>query len=263
MNRITSRQSAVVQRYRAAARRGGDALLLDGAHLVAEALAAGLHLHHVIVSDEARQRTDVAQLVDRHATAGVDVTAATAGAAAACSPVRTPSGVVALASRPGHAATRMFQDSRSLVVIACDLQDPGNMGALARVSEASGASGLVCAGTSADPFGWKALRGSMGSALRLPIAITDDAGRAIAEARRDGCRILAAVPRGGELLYEADLTAPCAILIGGEGPGLDDATLAQADRRIAIPMASPVESLNATVSAAIILYEAVRQRGIR
>ena len=151
--------------------------------------------------------------------------------------------------------------SEALVVIAVDVQDPGNVGAIARVTEAAGATGLVMAGASADPFSWKALRGSMGSALRLPIAAGQNAEQAIANARSKGCRIVATVPRGGTDVSAAKLTGPLAVLIGGEGQGLSPAVVADADERVTIPMKPPVESLNTAVTAALILYEARRQRG--
>ena len=97
----------------------------------------------------------------------------------------------------------MFAGHRPLVLIACDVQDPGNLGAIVRVAEAAGATGLIAAGACADPFGWKALRGSMGSALRLPIAIARHVEEAVAEARRHGCRVVATVPRGGRSLFDA------------------------------------------------------------
>jgi TrmH family RNA methyltransferase len=146
------------------------------------------------------------------------------------------------------------------VVVACDIQDPGNLGAIARVAEAGGASGLVAAGRCADPFGWKALRGSMGSLLRLPTVRCAAPEDEVAEARRHGCRIVAAVPRGGLPLFQAALKGPVAFLIGGEGPGLAPALAAGADQRVSIPMHPPVESLNAAVAAALLVYEAWRQR---
>ena len=119
---------------------------------------------------------------------------------------------------------------------------------------------IVSAGASASPFGWKALRGSMGSALRLPILIQPDADRAVDDARRRGCRIVATVPRDGRSLLDVDYAGPIAILIGGEGPGLSPALLSGADERVTIPMREPVESLNAAVTAALLIYEARRQR---
>ena len=120
--------------------------------------------------------------------------------------------------RTGSRASRIYGGT-PLVLIALDVQDPGNVGAIVRVAEAGGASGVVCAGACADPFGWKALRGSMGSALRLPILVHRDSREAIDEARRHGCRIVATAPRGGRPLFDADLRGPIAVLIGGEGSG--------------------------------------------
>src|SRR5262249_36962638 len=149
-----------------------------------------------------------------------------------------------------------------LVVIAVDVQDPGNVGAMARVAEAGGATGMIVAGATADPFGWKALRGSMGSSLRLPLAIAD-ADAALGDARGRGCRILATVPRHGRAIHEVDLRGPIAVVVGGEARGLSPAIVDAADDRVSIPMDEPVESLNVAVAAALIVYEARRQRLVR
>ena len=150
----------------------------------------------------------------------------------------------------------------ALAIIAIDVQDPGNLGAIVRVAEAAGATGFVAAGGSANPFGWKALRGSMGSALRLPITSEVAAEDAVADARRHGCRIIATVLRDGRSLFGVDLAGPLHVLIGGEGQGLAAALTDAADERVTIPMQAPVESLNAAVTAALIVYEAFRQRSV-
>jgi TrmH family RNA methyltransferase len=168
--------------------------------------------------------------------------------------------VVALADRRVFDDEQLYKGVSPIVVIVADVQDPGNLGAIVRVAEAAGASGVVAAGTSASPFGWKALRGSMGSALRLPTASRANLDEATDEARRRGCRIVATVPRDGVAIFDADLTGPIAVLIGGEGRGLPPAIVDAADERVTIPMQAPVESLNAAVAAALILYEARRQR---
>jgi len=105
------------------------------------------------------------------------------------------------------------------------------------------------------------LRGSMGSALRLPVDRVDDVSVAVTEARQRGCRIVATVPRDGRSLFAANLKGATAVLIGGEGRGLPDALIAGADERLTIPMQAGVESLNAAVAAALVVYEALRQRG--
>jgi TrmH family RNA methyltransferase len=154
----------------------------------------------------------------------------------------------------------MYSGTDTLVIFALDVQDPGNVGAIVRVAEAGGATGVIACGATADPFSWKALRGSMGSALRLPVVIERAPADTIEDARRHGCRVIAAAPRGGQSVFDIDLRGPVAILIGGEGPGLAPALVDAADERVSIPMQAPVESLNAAVTAALLVYEARRQR---
>jgi TrmH family RNA methyltransferase len=144
-----------------------------------------------------------------------------------------------------------------------DVQDPGNVGAIARTAEAAGATGLVLCGASADPFGWKALRGSMGSLLRLPVAGGVAWPDAVGAARAAGIALVATLPRGGQALDEADLGGPVAFLLGGEGPGLPPGVTAAADLTVSIPMQPPVESLNVSVAAALLVYEAARQRRLK
>jgi len=259
--RITSRQNSIVARYRAVAH--GDVeglLLLDGAHLVHDALAAGVAIDHAAIDVDAAERGDITQLVAALHAKGVETVTATAAVMRAISPVRSPTGIVAIALRPERDIDDFYQGPAPLVVIANDIQDPGNLGAIVRVAEAAGASSVLATGASADPFSWKALRGSMASGLRLPVDRVDDVGRAVAEARTRGCRIIATVPRDGRSLFDVNLRASTAVLIGGEGRGLPDALTSSADERVTIPMQAPVESLNAAVTAALVLYEARRQR---
>jgi TrmH family RNA methyltransferase len=259
---ITSRQNPAVVRYRAAA-RGDDRsrVLLDGPHLVASALAAGLKVHEAVVAAQAARDPEIAPLVDALERSQAEVTTASAAVMDAISPVRSPSGIVALAERPVAASSRIYPSSPPpLVVIAAGVQDPGNIGAIVRVAEAGGATGVVVTERTADPFGWKALRGSMGSALRLPIVTEKSLDEAIATARRHGCRVVATAPRNGESLFDVNLRERVAILIGGEGAGLPVGIVSDADLLVTIPMHPPVESLNAAVTAALIVYEARRQR---
>jgi len=259
VQRITSRQNAVVTEFREAAQSSRDTLLLDGAHLVNDAIAAGLRLRRVIVAADALDVPEIARLIDRLDPRRVDLFAGNASVLDAVSPVRSSSPIVALAARPALTGT-LFDRPSSLVVIVCDIQDPGNVGAIVRVAEAAGASGVVVAGPGADPFGWKALRGSMGSALRLPIVTMPDVHAALDEARRHDAQIVATVPRDGVSLFDAPLTGRVALLIGGEGAGLSPQAISTADLRVTIPMEPVVESLNAAVAAAVLLYEARRQR---
>jgi RNA methyltransferase, TrmH family len=256
MDRITSRQNPVVKEFRDAARGGDEVILLDGEHLVEEALASGIQLRLVAAAEHV-SRSAVVRQAER---AGVRIVLVTDAVLAAISPVHSPSGMVALASRPDGSLEEVFTRRPQLVLMLHDVQDPGNVGAIARAAEACGATGLVCSEGTADPFGWKALRGAMGSTLRLPTAARQSLPDAAAHARAAGLRILATTARGGVPLPDCDLRRPAAVILGGEGSGLPASLIEAADARITIPMQPRVESLNVAVAAALVVYEASRQR---
>jgi len=263
---ISSRHNPAVQLFRQLRlkRQPPDArVLIDGWHLLIEARRAGVPIECVAFTPDLLNTRETAIVADELAQAGVEVLAVAAPVMAVLSPVRTPSGVVAIARHEAIALERVVARPPQLLLIAVDVQDPGNLGAIVRCAEAAGATGLVACGASADPFAWKALRGSMGSAFRLPIARAP-IDLAINASRAARVRILAAAPRVGHSLFEVDLRQPTAFLLGGEGSGLPRGMLAQADGTVSIPMQAPVESLNVAVSAALLLYEAMRQRsGLR
>lgn len=261
MERISSRQNPVVKQFRDLAGSGGtdEWVLLDGQHLVEEALASGVRLD-LVAFGERQVPGRLTTLSAQTQAAGARTISVTDQVLAAISPVQHPSGVVAIAHRPAPTVGRVFERAPQLVVMLCDIQDPGNVGAIIRAAEACGATGIVTGDGTADPLGWKALRGSMGSTFRLPVATRQSLLETAARARESGIRLLATIPRGGTTLPDADLRGPCAVMLGGEGAGLPHALVDAADARITIPMHPPVESLNVAIAAALILYEASRQR---
>jgi TrmH family RNA methyltransferase len=236
-------------------------MLLDGWHLVTDAVHAGLDLQTVAFTARALATDEGTRLARLLETRPVEIVEVSESMMAAMSPVSTPSGVVAIAARPASSMSLALEHPPQLVVMAVDLQEPGNVGAIVRASEACGATGVVFCGASADPFGWKALRGSMGSALRLPVAAGLPCDRALAAARERGIRLVASIPRGGLRPEAIDLRQPTLLLFGGEGPGLSRAIVDAADASVSIPMRAPVESLNVAVAAALLVSEAARQRG--
>lgn len=261
MERISSRQNATVKRFRDLSRgeSGGDWMLLDGEHLLEEALASGARVD-VAAFTEGLATGRLAPLVAQTERAGAQIFTVTEQVLTAVSPVRQPSGVVAIVRRREATIDEVFERKPSLVLMLSAVQDPGNVGAIIRVAEGCGATGIVAGNGTADPFGWKALRGAMGSTLRLRVATRQSLAEAVARARVAGLRIFATAARNGTPLPRCDLRGPSAILLGGEGPGLAEDLLAAADERVTIPMRPPVESLNVAVAAALVLYEASRQR---
>lgn len=236
-------------------------MLLDGPHLVREAQAAGAVFEVVVVAtSQLGTGSEEDQLAQRLEASAIDVVSAADKVFAALSPVKTPAGIVAIVRRRVTAPALLCGRPHAFVLAAVDVQDPGNVGALIRVGEAGGATGAFVCGTSASPFSWKALRGSMGSALRLPTVAgmtVDAVTNCMAEA---GLRMIAAVPRGGQSPDEIDWRGNVGLFLGGEGAGLTDAVMARCETRVTIPMATTVESLNVAVAAAVLVYAARRQR---
>lgn len=239
----------------------GARLLLDGVHLVRDARAAGAKIEiAAVAASRSRGPGEEADLARHLEAEGTTVLSATDQAFAAMSPVRTPSGIVAIARRRPGDADQICSRPDAFVLVVADVQDPGNLGSLLRAAEAGGATGALVCGASASPFSWKAVRGSMGSILRLPVSAGLTADEATRCMRRHGGRVVASAPRNGRDPDAIDWRGRLALLVGGEGPGLSDAVLAAADDLVTVPMAAPVESLNVAVAAAILVYAARRQR---
>ena len=264
MRSITSRQNPLVARFRTLAESAditGARVLLDGVHLVREAQESG-HTFEIAAVSSSRMATDteegrVAQALER---SGVEVVLAPDPVFAAMSPVRTPSGLVAIATRRPSSASEVCSVPDALVLVAIDVQDPGNVGALVRTAEAGGMSGMFVTGASANPFSWKAIRGSMGSTLRLPIVTGMPTASVLTCLRSGGIRSIAAVPRGGEDPDAIDWRGKVALIVGGEGAGLSVEVASHCDDLVSIPMAPRVESLNVATAGAILVYAARRAR---
>ena len=255
---ITSRQHPIVKEFRELARGDRDLMLLDGWHLLGEAARAQLPVEKIAICgppSSAEQR-----VVDRLRRNGAQIVDVSGTVLNALSPVNAPTGVVASARRPAVDQTSIVTPPPALVLAATGLQDPGNAGAIIRSAAAAGATGVVLDESSADPWGWKALRASMGSSFHLPVLRARTLTGLIKDWRAAGIRIAATVPRDGTPMHDYDFTPPTALLLGGEGAGLPDGLIAGADARVTIPMRGGIESLNAAVAAALLLYEAQRQR---
>ena len=146
-----------------------------------------------------------------------------------------------------------------LLVLLAGLQDPGNLGTVLRSAEAFGATGVVCLPGTVSAWNLKAVRASAGSVFRLPLR-TATAEDLFPRLRAMGIRIFTTAVHGAEPLHSADLSGPTALIIGNEGNGVPAKIAAEAHTALTIPCPGPVESLNASVAASILLYEAARQR---
>ena len=266
MDRVTSRQNPLVKEFRALlnvsrrhSARGGRRVLLEGVHLLQEALASGLSIE-IVAGRADLLEGSMSALAQQAESSGARLVTVNDAVLSAISPVRQPSGVVSIARCHLHSLDLALGRTPQLLLFLSDIQDPGNVGAIVRVADGCGATAVITSDATADPFGWKALRGSMGSAFHMPVVALRSIQDATRQARDRAVRLFAAVPRDGTPLLRCDLRSPSAVLLGGEGSGLPRDILELADEPLTIPMRSGIESLNVATAAAIIVFEAQRQR---
>lgn len=173
---------------------------------------------------------------------------------------KTPQPVMAVVRMKRHSEEELLGHSAKLVVVAHRLQDPGNLGTIIRTAEAAGASGVALTENTVDPFNAKAVRASMGSVLRLPVILVGDLPTFLKTCNAKGFQTAATVVTGEKTHFDVDLTKPTVVILGQEGAGLSEDIMAGIDLRVRIPMAETIDSLNVATAAAVILYEALRQR---
>jgi 23S rRNA (guanosine2251-2'-O)-methyltransferase len=179
---------------------------------------------------------------------------------------RAHQGVVALAALQRYANLPDILEAAAAsgappLVVVCDgINDPHNLGAIIRSAEAAGAHGVVIPKRRSAPVTASAIKASAGAAAHMAIARVPNIGAALAEMKRAGLWVFGAMPDGATPLWEADLSRPAAIVIGSEGDGVRRLTAEGCDYRVKIPMLGKIQSLNASVSAALMLYEAMRRR---
>lgn len=176
------------------------------------------------------------------------------------SDTQTPQGVLTVLSQPRYCLEDLLLEENPLLLILEDIQDPGNLGTMMRTAEGAGVSGIIMTSGTADLFNPKTIRATMGSVYRVPYYITADLLPLLKKLRLAGISTYAAHLQGESIYDSCSFRQPTAFLIGNEGAGLCDETAKAADYYLKIPMEGQVESLNAAVSAAILMYEAHRQR---
>jgi TrmH family RNA methyltransferase len=247
---IRSRTNALLRRVGAlVAGKARDAVLLEGDRLVEDALSAGWRPEVVLVAESRESRAR--ELAGR----GLPVRLVADGLLDRVSALETSPGVLAIAPRPEPPPLEALVAARApRVLVVAGLADPGNLGALARSAEAAGFRALVVARGGARPFGAKALRGSMGSLLRLAVHEAGGAEEIADALAAGGYRQVAAATRGGTDWRSFDWSGPLALWVGGE-TGIDPEVMGGFEP-VTIPMQGQVESLNVTVATSLLLFAA-------
>ena len=179
------------------------------------------------------------------------------------SDTQTPQGILCVVKQPSCVIEDIMGNKKShLLLILEGLQDPGNLGTIFRTSEAAGVTGIIMSRDTVDIYNPKTIRSTMGSIYRVPFIYSEDLYTDLDKLRTHGISVYAAYLTGSVSYDKCDYRSDTAFLIGNEGNGLSDKALSHSDTRVRIPMEGSVESLNAAVSAAVLMYEAHRQRSL-
>lgn len=237
-------------------RCGRDVFVIEGPNLVEACLAEGPGSGLVRVFATAGFIARNRALTERLKRKEVELLEVSPAVLGKLSTTVTPQGIAALAycKHPGLEAL-----SLKGVTVVCDgIQDPGNLGAIIRTSDALGCDAVVVLEGSCDPFAPKALRATAGSVFSIPV-VPGLRQRLPELLMRKGARLVASDPHGGVPLHRADLSPPVAVVFGSEAAGVSPVVGGAATLRVNIPIRAGAESLNVSASAAIVIYEAARQ----
>lgn len=261
LRRVSSPQNALVKELRRAGGRGQTTAegycAIESPHIVDEAIRSGLRFQAVFLSESAMEGAGAKLLpqIGAHTEVLVLPDAVFDGAVA----TESPQGVAALVKLKDFKLDDLLRAHEPLLVAACGIQDPGNLGTLLRSAEAFEAAGVLLGEKTAGRANPKVVRAAAGSLFRLPIAEVK-LEETVETLRGRGLRLVATSSHRGTPLGQAKLTGSLALFIGSEGAGVPRELLKKMDEVVVIPHSPRVESLNAGVAASILLYEAARQR---
>ena len=262
-NPISSKDNSIVKFLRSLAdpkrRKKEQAFLIEGVKMVEEALRDNLGIKTVIAAPSLTQHhgKGVLKLSE---SKGVDIIWISERLLDVLADSKTPQPVMAVVQMKQHTEESLLDNKSRLIVVAHQLQDPGNLGTIIRTAEAVGSSGIIITPNTVDPFNPKAVRASMNSILRLPVVLVGDIALFLQKCRQTGFQTVATALNGVKAHFAVDLTKPTAVIVGQEGAGLPQGIMDGIDLRVRIPMVETIDSLNVATAAAVVLYEAMRQR---
>jgi TrmH family RNA methyltransferase len=266
MDEPLGKQNAIVRRLRSlrrdrAARDAERVLVAEGIHLVQEAIASGARIEFVLTADPLSRTQEGRDLLQAIRNRGLTCHSTSEEILGSVQDARSAQPILAVVGRPEWpAGTGLDQDRPPpLVAVAYSVQDPGNLGAMLRTAHAAGASALLVSGDSADIFHPRAVRASMGSVFRLP-AIAEPVDAILATLDDRGIATIGADVAASTRYHDCDMRRAIALFLGSEGHGLPRDLVARLGETVRIPLPPDVDSLSVGAAAAVLLFEAARQR---
>ena len=176
------------------------------------------------------------------------------------SDTKTPQGIMGTVKQTEYPLHKLLENPQACLLVLEDIRDPGNLGTMIRTAEGAGITGVIFNSSTVDIYNPKVIRATMGSIYRVPFYRADDFYDTLHSMKQQGITLFAAHLQGISYDTEGSFRSKCAFMIGNEANGLSDQASVMADVLIKIPMCGKVESLNAAVAAAILMYESSRQR---
>jgi len=234
-------------------------MALEGVRVLEEAENAGCEIDAVVITENFGNENRERKLLERWRARRIRVFLIGEKTFSSISAVRTPQGAMALAHTPVYVLDEIQYKERSLILCASGIQDPGNLGTLIRMGAAAGADMILTTTGTVSALNPKTLRASAGAFFHVPVIEHLKTGELLSYCDRNNIRMYRTSARDGVSYAKADLACSCAVFLGNEGAGVNDAALARLPV-IHIPMSENTESLNVASAGAIIMFEAVRQR---
>jgi RNA methyltransferase, TrmH family len=263
--RITSRQNPRVKQ--AVALRDGSErqrcgrFVIDGAREISRAIDAGIHLVEAFICDELCQSTESKTAVLAIQNGNANVFQVSADVFAKIAFGNRHDGVLAVALRPERDLAKLSLPRNPIVTVLEGLEKPGNVGAILRSADAAGIDAVIVADGRTDLYNPNTIRASIGTVFAPNVCETTTA-ESIHWLRSKGVQIIAATPDAEKLYTEIDLRRGAAIVLGSEASGLSEAWRLSGITPVRLPMHGIADSLNVSTTAAVLFYEAVRQRSI-
>jgi TrmH family RNA methyltransferase len=227
--------------------------VVEGVRLVEEAFQAGKRPTLVLYTEDISIRGQ--QIIDGYISDGVEVFPAAPHVLQAASDTQTSQGILAILPIQSNP----IPDNPDFIVIPDGVRDPGNLGTILRTALAAGVSAVILPPESVDPFSPKVIRAAMGAHFKLPI-ISMEWEQIHHLVNTEHLTVYLTETSGGQPHHKADFQAPLALIIGGEAHGVGQKAQILAVKRVTIPMAGGVESLNTAIAAAVLMFEVVHQR---
>jgi TrmH family RNA methyltransferase len=261
---ITSRDNSLLRQARAVRDGKIDELIfVEGLRLCEEAQRSNLTIEAVIVSEELLRKERAGQAIAELSRVSKRTASVSEKLLESISYTKTPQGIVVLAERPDSSEEYLSVGVNPLLVVLHQINNPVNVGAILRTAEAAGATAVITTRNTSDPFSPKSLRGAMGSAFRLPIWSGPSFEQVVEWCRQRGIVTACADAEAATDYTDLDWTEGIALFVGPESTGFTAEDLMNADRSVKIPMQGLAESLNVSVAAGILLFEAARQRAAK